>query len=242
MKIFAKLFFFGLFIHQCNSFAFNMINNNFNNFGINRRNMIASINTSLVSLAVIPTMSEAIEVSSNFAIVRKDTNIKFYGEINTVSCINLIQALEEARMDSKGISLLYDIKPPPIKLYIQSGGGALMATFGVVDYIRNSDIDIHSYISGFAASSATLIAVSCKKKFMSKNSFCLLHQLSASASGKFNNIQEELGNMNTFMNTIKDIYIDNTKIKREEIDEILSHDVWFTATQCLELGIVDKIV
>jgi ATP-dependent protease ClpP protease subunit len=238
MKIFAKFFFFGPFIHKCNSFMFNMNNN----YGINRRNMLTSINTSVVSLAIAPTMTEAVEVDNNFAVVRKDTTIKFYGEINMASCINLIQALEEACLDSKSISFLYDIKPPPIKLYIQSGGGNLMATFGVVDYIKNCDVNIHSYISGYAASSATLIAVSCKKRFISKNSFCLLHQLSGSTSGKFNNIQEDLENMNSFMNTIKDIYINNTKIKIDELDEILSHDVWFTSQKCLELGIVDKII
>jgi ATP-dependent protease ClpP protease subunit len=70
----------------------------------------------------------------------------------------------------------------------------------------------------------------------------LLHQLSGSTSGKFNNIQEDLENMNSFMNTIKDIYINNTKIKIDELDEILSHDVWFTSQKCLELGIVDKII
>ena len=48
---------------------------------------------------------------------------------------------------------------PEINLHIQSSGGALLPTLGLVDLIRTSDIPINTYIEGYVASAGTLISV-----------------------------------------------------------------------------------
>ena len=82
-----------------------------------------------------------------------------------------------------------------------------------------------------------------KKRFMTKNSFILIHQLSSSlGEGKFDDLDDNMENLNKFMDTIKKIYIEKTKIPMTDLTNILEHDLWMDSKECLEYGLVDKII
>ena len=245
-----KLFFVLSIITSCNGFM------SMNNFS--RRNFCGSIaGASLINMTMKPVIckAEPIETISvvtvpinngededGYIIKAENNIIRFYGDISVNSLIELRESLEQAVINSLSVGLVYGIEPPAIKLYIQSNGGSVMPTFAIVDWIKNSKIPIHSYIDGPIASSATLISVSCHKRFMTKNSFTLIHQLSSGFSGKYMDMEENMVNLGSFMKAIKNIYIDNTKIKENNIDEILSHDIWWDSAKCLEMGLIDEIV
>ena len=44
------------------------------------------------------------------------------------------------------------------------------------------------------------------------------------------------------MEKIRDLYINKTNRTADTIDELLVHDLWLDADQCLEHGLVDKIL
>ena len=44
------------------------------------------------------------------------------------------------------------------------------------------------------------------------------------------------------MDHLKKIYIDNTKLTNDELDEMLKHDLSWNAELCLEKGLVDEII
>ena len=77
---------------------------------------------------------------------------------------------------------------------------------------------------------------------MTNHSTILVHQLSSSTSGKFNEMKEEMSNLKLFMDNLKDIYLTNTNIKDSELEKLLSSELWLSSNKCLELGLVDKIV
>ncbi len=169
-------------------------------------------------------------------------SVYFYGEIVQESCILLRQSLTSAAFESKSLSLQYNIPIQPVNLYIQSYGGKVLETFGMVDFIRGLDVPVTSVINGYSASSATLISVSCHKRKMTKNSLMLLHQLSANSSGKYGDLVGQMENLDVMMGLIKDIYMSNSKMSEDELTDILSHDRWLLPTQCLKFGIVDEII
>ena len=236
----------------------NMIFKSYDNMNcsINRKNFMAN------SVTVVGTLTAATKASNaettndddneesddttkytgeGFYIERENNNVYLYGEINANSCIMLRKSLSEAQKLCKNLSLKYKIEALPINLHIQTMGGSLMPTFPLLDFIQNSEIPIHSYVEGFSASCGSIIAVVCKKRYITKKSFILMHQLSASSGGKYNAMQQEMSNLKSFMTIIKNVYLENTKIKEDEIDEILTGDIWFNAEKCLELGLVDEI-
>lgn len=227
------------------------------NCSINRKNFVAKSITTIGGLTTFAKATHAVEneeddneesddttkyTGEGFYIERENNNVYLYGDINVNSCISLKKSLNEAQKLCKNLSLKYNIETVPINLFLQSNGGSFMTTLAVIDFIQKSEIPIYSHINGFAASSATLISVVCKKRYITKSSFALLHQLAAGTSGKYSMMKQEMTNMDSFMITIKKVYLENTKIKPEEIDEILKGDVWWNAEKCLELGIVDEIL
>ena len=55
-------------------------------------------------------------------------------------------------------------------------------------------------------------------------------------------MEEDLQNSRMLMKKIKDIYRKYTNIPEDKMDEILKHDIWWDADQCLEYGLVDEII
>ena len=142
---------------------------------------------------------------------------------------------------SKELELKYEHRIP-IKLHIQSMGGELMPTFYVCDLIRNLETPVHVYIDGFVASAAATIAVCGHKRFMTKHSSMLVHQLKSSSSGKFAELKDEMSNLNMFMMNLEDIYLENTKIDKDELEKLLFSEIWLPSDKCLEYGLVDAII
>tara|TARA_R100000995_G_scaffold64684_1_gene33812 strand:- start:61 stop:690 length:630 start_codon:yes stop_codon:yes gene_type:complete len=170
-----------------------------------------------------------------------ENNIYFYGDITEANALELNAALYE--MDKKlSITNVFLDMNPVINLHINSYGGSLFAGLATVDVIRNLKSNVHSIIEGAAASAATIISVACTKRFMGKYSKMLIHQLSAGAYGKYNELEDDMENNKHLMSTIKEIYKVYTNVPMKKLNEILKHDLWFDSKTCLELGLVDEII
>ena len=171
-----------------------------------------------------------------------NNNIYFYGPVNQQSSFQLKKLLEKSNSQSQSLSIQYNIDPPPIHLHIQSEGGSLFHTLYIVDLIKNLKTPVYTYIDGFAASAATLISTAGKKRFITKTSLMLIHQLSASNQGKYEELKDEFTNLSGLMDIIKRIYTENTKIPKNKLEQLLRQDIWLTSYKCLEYGLVDKIL
>jgi|TARA_R110002020_G_scaffold305187_1_gene520954 ATP-dependent Clp protease protease subunit len=170
-----------------------------------------------------------------------ENNIYFYGDITEANALELNAALYEMDKKLSITNVFLDMKPV-INLHINSYGGSLFAGLATVDVIRNLKSNVHSIIEGAAASAATIISVACTKRLMGKYSKMLIHQLSAGAYGKYNELEDDMENNKHLMSTIKEIYKVYTNVPMKKLNEILKHDLWFDSKTCLELGLVDEII
>ena len=168
--------------------------------------------------------------------------IYFYGAVSDDSCFELSRTLCELDKQAQIQKVKYPLVEPCITLHIQSGGGALMPTFYVCDIIKNLHTPVHVYIDGYAASAASLLAVCGTKRFMTQHSAMLIHQLSGASSGKFVELQNEMTNFNFFMNNVRNIYLNNTKLDRKKLEELLLSDIWLDSDTCLRYGLIDEII
>ena len=187
------------------------------------------------------TKTQAQETTSSDADRVNPLTINFYSPVTTESCVMLSSMLKNLDVKSKELEFIYDYRVP-IKLHIQSLGGELMPTFYICDLIQNMDTPVHVYIDGYVASAASVIAVCGEKRFMTKHSSILIHQLKSSSAGKFNEMKDEMSNLNFFMNMVKEIYLKNSDIHEDELEELLKSDIWLPAERCLSLGLVDRII
>ena len=125
----------------------------------------------------------------------------------------------------------------PINIYLTSRGGSLLEGFKFFDFLKNCECVVHSYCLGYCASAATLPLLAADERFMYKNSFIMIHQLSGKLSGKFDDLMLDIKNKEFFMEKIKDIYIENSNISEENIDVLLKHDDWWDIDRCIENGL-----
>jgi ATP-dependent Clp protease protease subunit len=173
-----------------------------------------------------------------------DNSIQFYAEISGSTCSELNRLLRELdiRMQHAKITMNDSSFDPTIHLRMHSYGGDVLAGLASVDTIRSLKTKVYTYVEGAAASAATIISIAGKKRHIGKNSFMLIHQLSAVCAGTFERLEDEQENNRRMMNTIKSLYKEYTKIPMKELDNILKRDIWFDAATCLKYGLVDEII
>ena len=172
-----------------------------------------------------------------------NNRIYFYSEVNRPKNLSLNRKLAYMgttlinRVNTLGLS-----EPPPIKLHINSYGGSLFAGFSTVDYILNCPVPVHTVIDGCAASAATIMSVVGHERYIHKHSFMLIHQLSSGLWGKYEELKDDMENAESLMDTIREIYVNHTKIPKKTLNQLLKKDLWFDAETCLKYGLVDEII
>lgn len=60
--------------------------------------------------------------------------------------------------------------------------------------------------------------------------------------GKMAEIKDDLIGLELYMKMIEDFYLKYTKMPKKKLQEILKHDIWWSAEQALEYGLVDEIL
>lgn len=169
--------------------------------------------------------------------------IFFYDDVTRQSIYNLNRQLDITAKSIQLLKIHYNLPVTPIiEFYVNSEGGEIFSAFSTVDRITSSPIPIHSYVDGLCASAATLLTVCAHKRYIRQNSFMLIHQLSGGVWGSYEKVQEESKNMELLMKYIKRIYLKHTKIPENDLIEILKHDTYLSADECIEYGLVDEIV
>lgn len=197
-------------------------------------------------------VQQTIEHVKNFELFKSPSNVKqelnniyLYGPVTQESCNELKNALENLDFNAQVFKLQYGIDPPPIKLHIQSEGGSLLNAFFITDVIRTLHTPVHTYVEGYAASAASVISVVGERRFITENSLLMMHQLSSHADAdgaKFEELDDNMKNLNTMMDKLKNIYRLHSNLDADKLNSILMHDVWFDAKKCFEYGLVDEIL
>jgi len=206
-----------------------------NNINLVRRAIVTNIPLVAGTIVTKDSQESNVEIDSEmFQMESISRNVYFYGDVSVESCALLSRRLVELEKQNK---------IEPINIYIQSFGGDLLATFNVIDTIERIKCPIYSYVDGYAASAATLISVSCNKRFMGKRSLMLIHQLSGGSEGTYGYMKQEMDNMDIYMEFAREIYLKHTKLNNDLLSDILKYDnKWMNSTLSLEYGLVDKIL
>ena len=171
-----------------------------------------------------------------------ENKIYYYAGVNRESAAELNKKIGELESKSLTLGNNLDIDPPTLKLLINSGGGSITAGISSMDTILRCKVPVHTYVDGFCASAATFLSVVGSYRFMSRNSYMLIHQLSSTLWGKYSEIEDEKKNLDLMMETIKSVYKEYTKVPMRKLDEILKHDLLWDAKMCLKYGLVDEVI
>lgn len=174
-------------------------------------------------------------------IVEKQNNhIYFYAPVNQDTCLNLNRQINDMNRELLKKSIDNGNNPPCIYLHINSMGGCLFSAFSTIDTIIHSRVPIVSIIEGCAASAATIIAMVCHKRYITPNSYMLIHQLSSGSWGKYEELKDEFVNDTKLMDMLYKLYREHTTMKEKTIKKVLKRDLWWDADTCIQNGLIDK--
>ena len=173
-------------------------------------------------------------------------NLLLLEEIISKKNKEILKSIDKLKNDDNYINeyekFKISVELPPIKLYITSNGGIIYQVFTAIDTIQELKVPVHTICKGFVASAGTLLSVVGKKRFITENTFMLIHELRGGVWGTYSSMVDSLESSKQLMEHIKSYYIKKTKITSEELEEQLKKDVTWNATKCLEKGFVDEII
>ncbi len=130
----------------------------------------------------------------------------------------------------------------PIKIYIDSNGGDLIATLTMVDAIKLSRTPVWTINIGAAYSGGFFTFIAGHKRFTYPHASFLYHEGSTSNvgdAGKFQNFAEFYKKQ---LSILKEITLKYTKISPELYEEKRRDDWWIDSNEAIELGIADEII
>lgn len=131
-----------------------------------------------------------------------------------------------------------------IFLYINSPGGSItagMAIFDTMNYIPN---DVVTVATGLAASMGQFLLSSGAKgkRYATAHTRVLMHQPLGGLGGTATDIKIQADLILSMKRTLAGLIAEQTGKSLEQITEDSDRDRWFTSTEALEYGFIDKIV
>lgn len=170
-----------------------------------------------------------------------ENRIYFYCAVGQNEALELNRLIRKLDVEMKYLADRLSCARVPIHLHINSPGGDAFSGLSIVDTIRSCRTPVYTYVDGSAASAATLISMAGDKRYASENSFMLLHQPSILWGGKLDEFMDEVENQKKIYEKIKNIYLTNSKMSEEGLEELLQHELWLDVETCIEHGFIDKV-
>lgn len=151
----------------------------------------------------------------------------------------------KSETSSKAVKELLEANPnaTQINLHINSNGGDVKEGMGIYSLIKRHPAQKTAYIDGFAASIASVIAMSCDKVVMSSLALMFLHHASMCVYGNANELRKAAEDIEVIDGSSCKAYQNHAgdKLSDEKLKELLDGETWLNAEQCLELGLCDEV-
>jgi ATP-dependent Clp endopeptidase proteolytic subunit ClpP len=173
------------------------------------------------------------------------SEIYFHCDVCEATVLEFNLKLKKLEIDlvKKHLDLGLDHIKPEIRVFIRSDGGDMHAGLSAMDCIQTMRRSkVRTIADGVCASAATFLLLGGRTRYMTKNSYVMIHQLNLDGTwGKYEDFKDQMENLDKFMNKFKEIYIEKTSIPPEKLDEILKRDLYLDSNYCLEYRIVDSL-
>jgi ATP-dependent Clp protease protease subunit len=143
-------------------------------------------------------------------------------------------------------NLICGNNPKTLTMYINSSGGNLNDSLGLIDIMRTSQCPIRTIGIGSICSAAFMIFSSGTKgeRYIANNTSIMCHQYTDGMEGKHHDIKSRFKEVELTNTRMIEILKENTGLETRTIKSKLlcPTDVWLTAEELIELGIADNFL
>lgn len=139
-------------------------------------------------------------------------------------------------------------KTIPIEIIMSTYGGSIIELFSIYDVIRDikRDCEVHTFGIGKVMSAGVLLlAAGTKgKRRIGKNCRVMIHSVVAGCEGSFFSLENEMEEIKYLQDQYKQRLVEETNISMRSLNKYFKSgkNIYLSATDALEMGIVDEIV
>ena len=132
----------------------------------------------------------------------------------------------------------------PIQMYISSPGGVVYAGMGIYDTMKMIPNQISTVSVGFTASFGTVLLTAGTKghRYALPNATIHMHQPLGGAQGQASDIEIQANEILRLKKRLNQILADNTGQPMEKIEKDTNRDMYMTAPDAVEYGLVDHVL
>lgn len=170
-----------------------------------------------------------------FSLLLKERIIMLGTPINDqIANLIVAQLLYLAREDST----------KPIRMYINSPGGQVYAGMAIYDTIQQVECPVSTVAVGFTASFGTILLTAGTKgmRYALPNATIHMHQPLGGAQGQASDIAIQAQEILRLRTTLNGILSKHTGQTVEQIAKDTDRDLYLTAEQAKEYGLVDEVL
>ena len=131
-----------------------------------------------------------------------------------------------------------------IHMYINSPGGSVTAGMAIYDTMNYVKCDVSTTCIGMAASmGAFLLSSGAKgKRYALPNAEVMIHQPLGGAQGQATEIQIAAEHILKTKKKLNQILADNAGKPVEEVEKDTDRDIWLSADEAKEYGLIDEVI
>lgn len=134
----------------------------------------------------------------------------------------------------------------PILFVINSPGGAVDCGFAIWDQVKMITSPVTTLVTGLAASMGSILSLCAAKgrRFATKHARIMIHQprVMGLVQGQATDLEIQAREILKTRALIVDVYVEATGKGRAAIEKAINRDMWMSAEEALEFGLLDKVV
>ncbi|WP_201456703.1 ATP-dependent Clp protease proteolytic subunit [Chlamydia sp. 17-3921] len=134
----------------------------------------------------------------------------------------------------------------PITFVINSPGGSVDAGFAVWDQIKMLTSPVTTVVTGLAASMGSVLSLCAApgRRFATLHSRIMIHQPSIGGpiTGQATDLDIHAREILKTKARIVDVYVEATQQPRDVIEKAIDRDMWMTANEAKDFGLLDGIL
>lgn len=128
-----------------------------------------------------------------------------------------------------------------IRVIINSPGGDCVAASVIYTALMDYPHDVTVFITGLAASAASVIAMAGTKVIMSPTAMMMIHNPWTIAMGDKTEMKRAAQLLDEVKESIVNAYEIKTNLPRTRIETLMDNETWFSAYKAKELGFCDEV-
>ncbi|MDP2358011.1 MAG: Clp protease ClpP [Beijerinckiaceae bacterium] len=128
-----------------------------------------------------------------------------------------------------------------VHLRINSPGGDVFAARAMAAAMREHNGQIIAHVDGYAASAASLIAVSANRAIMAEGSFLMIHKAWTLGYGNANDLIATAALLDKIDGSLAETYARKSGGDVAEFTRMMAEETWFSAQEAVEARLADEM-